>query len=108
MKKITDELYGYTSDTTKTIKSNAEKLPDMKDADDGSTRFPLETYVYKVFNNLEYRGKVQGHNPNITLYHIVYDDRDTENYYHNEVRNYCAKNVKQCSHKNRLQQKNPS
>ena len=89
-----DGFYGYVPGTTKTIKSKPKKLPDMKDVDDGSTRFPLGTYVYKVFNDLEYRGKVQGYNPNKKLYYIIYNDGDKGDYYHNELRDYCAKNIK--------------
>ena len=53
-----DEFYGYAPGTTKTIKSKPEKLLNMKDVDDRSTRLSLSTFVYKVFNDLEYRGKV--------------------------------------------------
>ena len=98
-----DEFYGYAPGTTKMIKSKPEKLHDMKDVDGGSTRFPHGTFVYKVSIGLEYRGKVQGCNPNKKLYHIVYDNGDTTDYYHNEVRDYCAKNVKQYPHKKRWQ-----
>ena len=86
---------GYTPGTTKTIKSKPDKLSDMKDVDDGSEWYALGTYIYKVFNDIEYRGKVQGYNPHKKLYFIVYDDGDKEDYYHNEVRDYCADNVNQ-------------
>ena len=94
MKKAIGELYGYAPGTTKTIKSKPEKLPGMKDIDNSSTRFSLGTYVYKVVNDIEYRGKVQGYDPHKKLYFIVYNDGDKEDYYHNEVRDYCVKNVK--------------
>ena len=48
-----DEFYGYAPGTTKTIKLKHKKLPDMKDVNDGSTRFLYGTYVYKVFNDIE-------------------------------------------------------
>ena len=44
LKKVTDEFYGYTPGTNKTIKSKPEKLNDMKNVDDDSTRYPLGTY----------------------------------------------------------------
>ena len=84
LKKAMDDFYGYSPSTTKTIKLEPDKLPDMKDVDDGSTQYPLSTYVYKVFNDIEYRGKVQEYDPHKKLYFIVY-----------KVRNYCMANVKQ-------------
>ena len=73
-----DNFYGYAQGTTKTIKSKPEKLPDMKDVDDESERFGLGMTVYKVFNDIEYIGKVQGYNPHTKLYFIVDDDGDKE------------------------------
>ena len=60
LKKAMDDFYGYAPGTTKTIKSKLDKLPDMKDVDDGSERYGHGTIVYKVFNDIEYRGTVQG------------------------------------------------
>ena len=45
LKKAMDDFYGYAPGTTKMIKSKPDKLPDMKDVDDGSTQYPLGTYV---------------------------------------------------------------
>lgn len=101
MKNTIDEFYGYAPDTAKTIKSKPEKLTDMKDVDDESIIFLLDTFVYKVLDHLKYRGKVQRYNPNKKLHFIVYDDGDTKEYYHNEIRDYCAKNVKQYPPKRR-------
>ena len=81
-----DEFYGYAPGTTKIIKSKPKKLPDMKEVDNGSTRFPLGTYVCKVFNDIEYKGKVQGYDPRKKLYFIVYNNGDKKDYYHNKVR----------------------
>ena len=57
LKKTMDKFYGNAPGTTKAIKSKAEKLPDMKDVDDGSTIFPLGTYVYKVLMILDIEAK---------------------------------------------------
>ena len=94
MKKAIDDFYGYAPGTTKTIKSKPDKLPDMKDVDDGSERYGHGTIVYKVFNDIEYKGTVQGYDPHRKLYFIVYEDGDKEDYYHNEVKAYCEDNVK--------------
>ena len=53
--------------------------------DDGSTRFIVGTPIFKVFGKVEHRGSVEGDNPVNKLYHIIYDDDDTEEYYHNKV-----------------------
>ena len=53
---------------------------------DNSTRFHVGTVVFKVFRKFEHQGKVVGYDPVTKLYQIVYDDDDTEQYYHNEVR----------------------
>ena len=94
LKKAMDDFYGYAPCTTKTIKSKPETLPDMKDVDDGSERYGHGTIVYKVFNDIEYKGTVQGYDPHRKLYFIVYEDGDKEDYYHNEVKAYCEDNVK--------------
>ena len=51
-----------------------------------AVHFHLGTIVFKVFGKVEHKGKVTGYNPVTKLYQIVYDDDDTEQYYHNEVR----------------------
>ena len=58
LKKAIDEYNRYTPKTTKTIKSKTEELPDMADVDDYSTRFVTGTKVFKVFNDVEYKGAV--------------------------------------------------
>ena len=63
-----------------------EPADDMRDVDDNSTRFHLGTVVFKVFGRVEHKGEVTRYNPVTKLYQIVYDDNDTEQYYHNEVR----------------------
>ena len=58
----------------------------MTAVDDDSARFYVGTVVFKVFGKVEHQGKVVGYDPVTKLYHIVYDDDDTEKYHHNEVR----------------------
>ena len=57
----------------------------MDAVDDNSTRFQVGIVVFKVFKKVEHTGKVTGYNPVAKSYQIVYDDEDTEQYYHNEV-----------------------
>ena len=40
-----DDFYGYAPGTTKTIKSKPDKLPDMKDVDNGSKQYGHGTIV---------------------------------------------------------------
>ena len=65
----------------------------MDDVDDNTTRFPVGTKIFKVFNDVEYKGTVTGYDHKRKLYHILYEDGDAEDFYHNEVRDLCAANV---------------
>ena len=58
----------------------------MDAVDDSSTRFYVGKPVFKVFSKVEHRGKVTGYDPVNKLYHIVYDDDGTKEYYHNDVK----------------------
>ena len=79
LKKAMDDFYGYAPGTTKTIKSKPDKLPDMKDVDDGSERYGHGTIVYKVFNDIEYKGTVQGYDPHCTeSYTLLYMKMETK------------------------------
>ena len=46
----------------------------------------LGTVVFKVFGKVEHIGRVTGYSSVTKLYQNVYDNNDTEQYYHNEVR----------------------
>ena len=94
LKKAIDEYNGYTPGTTKTVKSKPEELPNMTDVDDDSTRFVTGTKVFKVFNDVEYKDAVTRYDHKKRLYHILYEDGDAEDYYHNEVRDLQAVVVK--------------
>ena len=58
----------------------------MNTVDDISTQSHVGTPVFKGFGKVKHQGKVTGYNPVTKLYHIVYDNDDTEEYYHNKVR----------------------
>ena len=105
LKKAIDEFNGYTPGTTKTIKSKPEELPDMADVDDDSDRFITGTKVFKVFNDVEYKGTVTGYDHKKKLYHILYEDGDAEDYYHNEVRDLQAGVVKRHPKRKRWKKK---
>ena len=83
-----DDYHHSTPGTTKKVKSKHIKEPadDMADVDGTSTCFHVGTVVLKVFGKVEHQGKVVGYDPVTKLYQIVYEDDDTEQYYHNEVR----------------------
>ena len=83
-----DNCHHFSQGTTKKIKSKhiEEPADDMDAVDNNSTRFHVGTVVLEVFGKVEHRGRVTGYNPVTKLYQIVYDDDDTEQYYHNEVR----------------------
>ena len=58
----------------------------MSVVDNDSTRFHVGTLVFKVFGKIEYQSKVTGYDPVNKLYHTIYDNDDTKEYYHNKVR----------------------
>ena len=105
LKKAINEYNGHTPGTTKTIKSKPEELPDMADVDDDSDRFITGTKVFKVFNDVEYKGTVTGYDHKKKLYHILYEDGDAEDYYHNEVRDLQAGVVKRHPKRKRWKKK---
>ena len=83
-----DDYHHFPTGTTKKVKSKHLEEPayDMRDVDDNSTRFHVDTIVFKVFGKVEHQGEVTRYDLVNMLYHIVYNDDDSEEYYHNEVR----------------------
>ena len=81
-----DEHYGYTPGTTKTINSKPVLDSDISDVDDGTKRYEVGTKIFKVFNDVEYKGTITGYDLKKKLYHILYEDGDAEDFYHNEVK----------------------
>ena len=99
LKKAIDNYHFLTPGTTKLIKSKVsppEEEDELEDVDDGSKRFPIGFKVYKMFENIPFKGKVTGYDSNNKLYHIEYEDGDHEEMYHNEVH----------AHRNKLKKKN--
>ena len=85
-----NDYHYFCPGSTKKIKSKHLEEPseDILAVDDESTKFNVGTHVFKVFGKVEHQGSVTGYDPVNKLYHVVYDndDTDTEEYYHNEVR----------------------
>ena len=77
----------------------------MADVDDDSDRFITGTKIFKVFNDVEYKGAVTGYDHKKRLYHILYEDGDAEDYYHNEVRDLRAGVVKRHPKRKRWKKK---
>ena len=67
----------------------------MVDVDDNSTRFLVGTKAFKVFNDVEYKSAVTGYDHKKQLYHILHEDGDAKDYYHNKVQDLRAEVVKQ-------------
>jgi hypothetical protein len=88
LKQAMDNYHHFSPSTTKKIKSNSigESPDNLDTVDDGSTRYHVGTTVYKTFSDEEFKDKVTGYDSATKLYHILYEDEDTEDYYHNEVR----------------------
>ena len=101
LKKAMDYYYGYTPGTTKNIKSKPLSDSDLQDVDDGTKRYEVGTKIFKIFNDVEYKGSVTGYDPKRKLYHILYDDGDMEDFYHNEVKQFHADTVKRHPKKKR-------
>ena len=55
--------------------------------------FMLVHLCSKSLEKVEHQGEVTSYDPVNKLYHIVYDDDDTEEYYHNEVRDQRKGNI---------------
>ena len=90
-----NDYYHFSPGTTKKIKSKhiEESTEDMDTVDDNSMRFHVDTLVFKVFGKVEHRGEVTDYDPVNKLYHIVYDNDETKEYYHNKVRGQPKKNI---------------
>ena len=85
-----DIYYGSAPGTTKTIKS--KHVPDLEldDVDNKTTEFHLWTKIFKVFTNVEYKGRITRYENESTFYQILYKDGNAED----EVRDSCTADVK--------------
>ena len=59
----------------------------------------------KVFNDVEYKWTVTGYDHKRKIYHILYEDGDTKDFYHNEVRVLCVGTIKWYPKKKQWKQK---
>ena len=76
------------SRTTKRTKSKASNDDDDSvsiDVDDRTSRFPIDFRIYKIFDGIEFSGKIIGYDSKSRLYQIEYSDGDQEEMFHNEV-----------------------
>ena len=109
LKKPMDDFNDYARGTTKKIKSSdfVRDEEDLKgvDGDPDEPRYKYGTKLYKVFNNVEYKGAVVSHDPTTKLYRILYDDEDTEEMYHNEVKLQHHSTVKRLPKKRRYKKR---
>lgn len=61
LKKAMDNYYGCIPRTTKNIKSISLLDLDLKDIDNGTKRYNVGTKIFKVFNDVQYKGTVTGY-----------------------------------------------
>ena len=76
LKHAIDDYHLLIPGMTKTIKSKVVHDEVNEELDDGSKRFGYNSKVFKVFNNVEYKGNVVGYNPKTKIYQIEYEDGD--------------------------------
>ena len=88
LKRVIDDYHHLTPGTTERIKSkttNNDNDGICMDLNDRSKRFKIVFPIFKVFDNVEYKGKIIGYNSKQRLYEVEYEDEDNEDFYHNEV-----------------------
>lgn len=73
-----NKYYGYTSGSIKTVKSKPGELLNMQYIVSNLVRFSVCTKVFKVFNDVEYKGTVTQCDLKKKLYHIHYEDGNPE------------------------------
>ena len=95
LEKSIDELSLYLPEGIVTSKTNPEvEVDENEDNNDGSTRYKLGTNIFKKFDGKEYAGKVVSYDSDSKLYKIKYDHGDSEEFYHNEVKNHLKPTTK--------------
>ena len=87
LKNAIEDYNYFTPGMNKDIKVKVE-TEDPDEFDDGTTRHSIGTKVWKVFGGLEYKGTITGYDHKRKWYHVLYDDGDTEDFYHNEVKDH--------------------
>ena len=81
-----NDYYGYAMGTTKKTKSKLVLDIELGDVHDKTTQFSLGNKIFMVFNDVEHKRTVTGYDQKRKLYHILYEDEDVEDFYHNEVK----------------------
>ena len=85
LRKAIDDYFLLAPATSKAKKRSTRPDPEAVSNDDGSPRFKLGTKVYKLFDGIQYEGKIIAYDANACLYKIRYEDNDEEEMYHIEV-----------------------
>ena len=60
-----------------------------------TSKLDIGTKIFKVFNDVDDKGNVPGYDHKKQLYHILHENGDGEDFYHNEVKDFHADTVKQ-------------
>ena len=108
LKRAVDDYYDFARGTTNKIKSSFTKDEEELQKDDGDPdepRYKYDTKIFKVLNNVEYKSVVISHDPITRLYKILYEDGDTEDMWHNEVKKFHHSTVKRLSKKRRYKKR---
>ena len=66
--------------------SSKDTETDPDRVDYGTPRLPLGTKVFKDFNGSQYKGKVVSYDEDAGFYKILYEDSDSEEMSHNELK----------------------
>ena len=83
LRQAIDDFFLLAPATTKPKKRAKQHIPPT---DDGSPRFKLGTTIYKLFDGIQYKGKIISYDADASLYKIRYEDNDEEEMYHLEVK----------------------
>ena len=108
LKRAVDDYYDYARGTTKKVKSSftPEEIERLKlDGDPKEPRYKYGTKIFKIFNKVEYKGTVVNHDPETRLYKILYEDGDSEDMWHNEMKEYQHSTVKRLPKKKRYKKR---
>ena len=69
---------------------NPRSSPDLwrpiHQTNDGSPRYKLGTNIYKLFDGIQYKGKIISYDADASLYKTSYEDNDEEEMCHIEVK----------------------
>ena len=72
--KEMDAYYGYKPGTIQNIKSKPVSDSDLQDVDDGTKQYEEGMKIFKIFNDVKYKGPVTVYDPKKKLYHVIHED----------------------------------